>query len=248
MTLIQAYHRPRTLAEALDLLARPGLNTAVMAGGTYLTAHAEGVDEVVDLQALDLRGVAREGDWLTLGAMTSIQAVADAAGAPELLREMALREGPSTFRNQGTVGGAIVCANPESEFLAALLALEAEVTIVTLAGDRTLPLADFLADGRGSLGGGILTWVALATSGVTASERVARTPADQPIVAAVGRKTPQGRVLLALCGVAVTPVLVAPAEVASLNPPADFRGSSEYRREMAVLLAGRVLGQLDASA
>lgn len=248
MTLIQAYHRPRTLAEALNLLARPGLKTAVMAGGTYLTSHAEGMDEVVDLQALELTGVAREGDSLTLGAMTSLQTVADAAEAPALLREMALREGPSTFRNQGTVGGAIVCADPESEFLAALLALEAVVTVVNQAGDRTLPLADFLADVRGSLAGGIITWVALAASGATASARVARTPADAPIVAAIGRKTPQGRVLLALCGVAPTPVIVAPDQVASLNPPADFRGSSEYRREMAVLLTSRVLSQLDSPA
>lgn len=246
MTLIQAYHRPRTLDEALQLLARPELKTAVLAGGTYLNAHADGVDEVVDLQALPLTGVAREGDQLTLGAMTTIQTVVDAAGAPALLREMAHREGPNTFRNQGTVGGAIVGADPESEFVATLLVLEAEITIVTPAGDRTLPLAAFLADASAALGGGILTWVALATGGATASERVARTPADKPIVAAVGRKTPDGRVLLALCGVAATPILVAPDQLSALDPPADFRGSSEYRREMAVLLAGRVLSRLDS--
>jgi CO/xanthine dehydrogenase FAD-binding subunit len=204
------------------------------------------VDEVIDLQALALTGAAREGDQLTLGAMTTIQTVVDAAAAPALLREMAHREGPNTFRNQGTVGGAIVCADPESEFLAALLALEAEITIVTLAGDRILPLADFLAAAPAAIEGGILTWVALATSGETASERVARTPADKPIVAAVGRKTPDGRVLLALCGVAATPILIAPDQLASLIPPADFRGSSEYRREMATLLAGRVLNRLQA--
>lgn len=246
MAVIQAYHRPRTLNEALQLLARPGLKTAVLAGGTYLNAQSEGVDEVVDLQALALTGVAREGDQLTLGAMTTLQTVLDAAGAPALLREMARREGPNTFRNQGTVGGAIVCADPESEFLAALLVFEAELTIQTQAGDRTLPLAAFLADAHAALNGGILTWATLATGGETASERLARTPADKPIVAAVGRRTPAGRVLLALCGVAARPILVAPDQLASLDPPADFRGSSEYRREMAMLLAARVLSRLEA--
>ncbi len=80
--------------------------------------------------------------------------------------------------------------------------------------------------------------------GVTASDRVARTSADKPIVAVLGRKRPDGRTLLALCGVAATPILVEPDQLSSLNPPADFRGSSEYRREMAVLLAGRVLNTL----
>lgn len=245
MTLIQAYHRPHTLDEALTLLARPGLNTAVLAGGTYLTAHAEDVDEVVDLQALGLDGIARAGERLVLGAMTSLQAIVDAAAAPALLREAAHREGPNTFRNQGTIGGAMAGADPESELLAALLVLDVEVKVQTLAGSRTLALPAFLADVRAALAGGIITAVSLATEGVTASDRVARTPADKPIVAAVARKTPEGRISLALCGVARTPILVAPDQVAGIDPPADFRGSSEYRREMAVLLAKRVLSQVN---
>lgn len=244
MTLIQAYHRPRTLDEALNLLARPGLNTAVLAGGTWLAAHAEGVDEVVDLQALGLEQVESEGDRLSLGAMTRLQAIVDAPEAPALLRETAHREGPNTFRQQASLGGVIVGADWESELLAALLVFEAEVIVRTLAGERTLALADFQAGVRGSLAGGIATTVTLATAGATASERVARTPADKPIVAVVGRKTPEDRVLLALCGVATTPVLLVPDQIASIGPPADFRGSSEYRREMAALLAGRVLAQL----
>ena len=199
---------------------------------------------MVDLQALGLDEVRAEGGRLTLGAMVRLQTIVDDDRVPTLVREMAQREGPNTFRNQATVGGVVVGADPESELLAALLVFEAEVTVRTLADVRTLPLVDFLADVRGALAGGILTVVSLATDGVTASERVARTPADKPIVAAVARKDSTGRVHLALCGVAATPVLVQPDAVASLNPPADFRGSSEYRREMAVLLVRRVVERL----
>ena len=246
MTRIKSYHRPETVEAALDLLARPGIATAVLAGGTQLNARKlEGVDEVVDLQAVGLDGIHRAGDRLLLGAMTRPQAIVEAEEVPALVRETAHREGPNTFRNQGALGGVIVDADPESELLAALLVCEAGVTVQTLAGTSTMPLSDFLADVTGSVEGGIITEISLATDGETASERVARTPADKPIVAAVGRKTADGRVLLALCGVADTPILVEPDQPASLDPPADFRGSSEYRREMAVVLSERVVAHLN---
>ncbi|MDW8269509.1 MAG: FAD binding domain-containing protein [Anaerolineae bacterium] len=248
MPPIRAYYRPSTLAEALQLLARSGITTAVLAGGTYLNAHAEGVDEVVDLQALGLEGVAVADGRLHLGTMTRVQTLVETAAAPTVLRQVAHREGPNTFRHQGTIGGVIVRADPESELLAALLVFEAEVTVQNMAGSRTLSLADFLADVPAALAGGILTAVSVATTGAAAAERVARTPADSPIVAALGRKTPDGRLLLALCGVAKTPVLVAPERLNDLDPPADFRGSSEYRRAMAILLSERVLARLTAAA
>ena len=92
-----------------------------------------------------------------------------------------------------------------------------------------------------------MTAVSLATTGKTASARVGRTPADQPIVAAVARLDPGGKLHLALCGVAHTPVLVDPHNVkAAVNPPGDFRGSSEYRRHMAATLAERVMGEVSS--
>jgi CO/xanthine dehydrogenase FAD-binding subunit len=105
-------------------------------------------------------------------------------------------------------------------------------------------LADFLADLAGHLRNGILTGVALETGGQTAHARVARTPQDSPIVAAVARHQPDGSALLALCGVAATPVLVGPGDLDTLDPPSDFRGSKEYRERMARVLARRVLNEL----
>ena len=80
--------------------------------------------------------------------------------------------------------------------------------------------------------------------GETADARVARTPADTPIVAAVGRRDEEGNVRMALCGVADIPILVDPDEIENVDPPADFRGSAEYRRQMAGVLGGRVLAAL----
>jgi CO/xanthine dehydrogenase FAD-binding subunit len=49
--------------------------------------------------------------------------------------------------------------------------------------------------------------------------------------------TPEGTRRLALAGVARRPLLVERVE--DLDPPSDFRGSSEYRKELARVLAAR---------
>lgn len=247
MSKIKAYHRPASLQVALQHLAQPDTHVVPVAGGVQINAHlSDTVDEVVDLQAIpDLAEIREEDGRLHVGAMVRVQTLATEPEVPALVREMAHREGPNTFRNQGTVGGAIVTADPESELLAALLVYEAEVTVQTIQKVRHLSLSDFLTDVPTALQKGLLTEVSFSTEGVGAAERVARTPADKPIVAAVGRRKRSGELLLAFCGVAHSPVLLTPEAVESLNPPADFRGSSDYRRRMAVVLSQRVVRTLN---
>jgi CO/xanthine dehydrogenase FAD-binding subunit len=62
-------------------------------------------------------------------------------------------------------------------------------------------------------------------------------PADRAIVAAVARRDKQGTVVVAFSGVAGVPVLAGDTE--KLEPPADFRGSTEYRKAMARILDAR---------
>jgi CO/xanthine dehydrogenase FAD-binding subunit len=244
MPQIKAYHRPTDVNEALRLLARPGITTAVIGGGTAAVPHLAQIDEVVDLQAVGLNQVSFTGPTLTLGAMVRLQTIVDDEQTPNLLRESAHREGPNTLRHTATIGGVVVSASPESELLAALLIFEAEVMVQTSRDLKRFQLADFLADVPAALAGGLVTQVSLVTSGQTASDRVARTPADMPIVAALARRD-NDQTRLALCSVAKTPILVDPEQVAAgLNPPDDFRGSSEYRRQMAVILAQRVVNQV----
>ena len=246
MPQLNAYHRPTSVNQALKLLARSEVNTAVIAGGSHLVpCISELVDEVVDLQAVGLTEVSFTGKGLTLGAMVRLQTIVSDTRAPDLLRQTARREGPNTFRNVATIGGIVAAPGKDSELLAALLVLKADVKIQTLGNTKTMPLADFLQDVPAALGGGLVTSVSMATMGKTAVARVARTPADHPIVAAVGRLTGNGQLLLALCGVDNMPVLVDPQNVkAAVNPLSDFRGSREYRRQMAATLTQRVVNQL----
>jgi CO/xanthine dehydrogenase FAD-binding subunit len=243
MPRFKDYHRPTSVAETLKLLSRTGINTAVLAGGTSLVpAASEMVDEVVDLQQVGLKEVDYTGKGLTLGAMVRLQTLAADDRTPSLLREVARREQPSSLRSLTTVGGTIASPCKESEFVMALLVFETTVRIETLSGPKTMPLAEFLIDIPAALSGGIITSISLATMGKTAIDRVARTPADRPIVAAAARLGDNDQLHLALCGVANTPVLIDPNNVkAGVNPASDFRGSREYRRQMAATLANRVV-------
>lgn len=241
---IKNYHRPETVEAVLELLNRGDVKTAVLAGGTHLVSHLdETVEELVDLQAVGLTQVRHTGSRLTLGAMVRLQTVVEDDKAPDLLRQMALLEGANTFRHVATIGGVVAGADPESELLAALLVMETAVEVQTLQGTHWLPLADLLADLPAHLKGGLITAVSLHKNGRTAHARVARTPKDKPIVAALARRH-EDQTWLAVCGVAATPLLLNSADIPHLHPPADFRGSTAYRRQMAELLSKRALAEV----
>ena len=240
MVTATAYWRPSSIAEAFELLARPG--AVVLAGGTRLGGDASPQQvEVVDLQALHLDEIGPEGgDRLRIGAMATLQELVESGHAPAVVREAARREQPSTLRAQGTVGGCVATGHPESELVAALLVHEAVVDVDTGRGSETVPLARLLAD-LPLQPGRVVTAVTIRTSGTAAAARTARTPADRAIVAVVGRAAGDGR-RFAVTGVAPTPVLVQPGD--DLQPLGDFRGSSDYRRALAAVLIERVVEEI----
>ena len=214
MVQIKSYHRPKNVDETLHLLSRPNVNSVIVAGGTYINPRMdELVDEVIDLQAVGLDEVTYADNRMTLGAMVRLQTIVEAAQAPALLREMAHREGANTFRNEATVGGVVVGRDPESELLAGLLVFEAVVVVQSASGSQQIALPEFLANSSAPPGPGLVTAISLATTGSGRSERVARTPTDRPIVAAVARMDDAGQIHLALCGVSQTPSLIVNPEI-----------------------------------
>ena len=247
MAILKEYHKPTSVSEALALLARTDVNLVPLAGGTRLVGALEtrtvpGVDGVVDLGGLplhDIRTAVVDGvPYLSIGALATLTSVCEHDGAAALagglLVQAAQGEGPVNLRNQATVGGVVVAAEPDSEFYAALLALAARVVTTSAAGETVTPLADLGAVD------GLVTAVMLPEAvEAGAIARVARTPADRPIVAAVAvRHGAAERV--ALCGVAAKPVLRG----APLDPPDDYKGSAAYRRSMVAVLTERALAML----
>jgi len=241
MPQVVAYHRPATVDEAVALLAQP--HGTALAGGTRVNAQPFGNPMVaVDLQALGLSYVRPTGSTVRIGATATLQHLADDANLPSVLRELARREEPSTLRTLATVGGTIAAGGWESELLTGLLVCDAAVTLHSTTGTRTVSLPALLADCE-LLRGALITEVVLNIDGTLAAERTGRTPGDQAIVSAVARRS-NGVTTVAASGVAVTPILVT--DTATLQPPADFRGSSAYRKHVAGILVARVIKAVEA--
>jgi CO/xanthine dehydrogenase FAD-binding subunit len=236
------YHRPSSVDDAVALLAEP--HRVAYAGGTTIHHHTTGEPvEVVDLQALGLSSVGYGADAVRIGATTTLQTVADDEQLPAGIRDAARAELPSTLRTLATIGGTIGAADTDSVLLAALLVHDAEVTFADGRVEALAGVLEATAASTDRLPPGLIVSVEIATDGTTATARTGRTPADTPIVAAAARRADDG-LRLALCGVADVPVLVAPGDLPSLDPQGDFRGSAEYRHELAGVLTGRVLGEL----
>jgi CO/xanthine dehydrogenase FAD-binding subunit len=239
MATVVGYERPDALDAALELLSIPG--TVALAGGTTLNAtQTPEPVVVVDLQAVGLDRVTQiEDSRLSIGATTTLQRLVEEPAVPATVRETARRELPSTLRSVATVGGCVASARPDSELLAALLVHEARVELAT-TGSRSVESLEALLARGGPGAGQLVTRVEIETSGTSAVARTARTRADRPIVAAVARRPLAGAPLLALAGVAGRPLLSS--SVDELEPGGDFRGSIEYRRSLAAVLAERALG------
>lgn len=235
MPLVAAYHRPTTMTEALELLSEP--KRVILAGGTLVNADREPSDiEVVDLQALGLDGIEDSGGTLRIGSTTTLADLSRSGIVPDLVRRAAKAEAPSTLRTLATVGGTVAHGDGESVLLATLLVHDARVEIEG-ADDQSLEA--ILAAGVGA--GSVITAVTIDPTGAGAQAATGRTPADVPIVAAIVREGPDGP-KLALTGVAPVPVLADPTDpIAGLEPPSDFRGSSEYRLQLARVLTTRAL-------
>ena len=139
------YHRPHTLSGALADLAKA--DAKALAGGmTLLPTMKQRLASpaaLIDLKDVtELAGVAREGDHLTIGAMTRHADVARSSvvqAAIPALAKLAGGIGDPHVRNMGTIGGSIANNDPSADYPAAALALEA--TIVT--NKRRIAAQDF---------------------------------------------------------------------------------------------------------
>lgn len=242
MPNVKTYHRPRSVEEALKVLVQKGRSAAILAGGTGLVPNLDDeTTDLIDLQSLGLGQIEFSDQRATVGAMLRLRSIVENEELPAVVRRAAEYEGPNTLRNAATVGGSVVFADGESEFCAALLAFDAKVTVQTAGDSCELPLEEFMTS---AFPDGIVTQVSFALDGAATHERVARTPADKPIVAVIGRRNAEGAIRLAFCGLADRPVLLTSAELGEVVPPADFRGSSDYRRAVAIVLAERVIQAL----
>jgi len=142
---------PRSLAEALALLAREKGVWKPLAGGTDLMVLLE-ADQLPQKNYLniwdlnELRGIEVREDRVTIGALTTyteIQTNPVLRSEFPMLCQAASETGGLAIQNRGTLGGNIVNASPAADSPPALLAYNAELELVSLNGLRRVPYQGF---------------------------------------------------------------------------------------------------------
>jgi len=144
------YHTPRTVDEAVALLARYGEEGKVLAGGQSLVPlmnmRLARPANIIDINRIDaLAYLRRERGVLRLGALTRQRAAERSpiiAQHCPILRDALRLVGHAQIRNRGTVGGSIAHADPAGELTAILLALDGEVTVRGPKRTRVIAAAD----------------------------------------------------------------------------------------------------------
>jgi carbon-monoxide dehydrogenase medium subunit len=146
------YHTPNNIDQALELLAGAGPKARVIAGSTDLILELERgvrpeVDTVIDITRIPgLDSIDTRDGWIHLGPLVTHN---HCAGS-ELIREHAFalahacwEVGAPQIRNRGTIAGNLITASPANDSITPLMALGAQVTLRSKAGERIVKLADF---------------------------------------------------------------------------------------------------------
>ena len=145
------YFRPRTLEEALALLAEHAGEAKPLAGGQSLIPamnfRLATPAALVDLNALtELAYIKDESDGLCLGGMTRQRAIERSlvvAKQAPLVAETMPFIAHAAIRNRGTVGGSLAHADPAAELPAVMLALNAQFRLRSSTASRTVDADDF---------------------------------------------------------------------------------------------------------
>jgi CO/xanthine dehydrogenase FAD-binding subunit len=225
------YEAPTSLADALELLSRPG-EVRPLAGGTdiidQLKNNRRNADLVVDMKRIpELLELSMNGSGLRIGSAVSCtdvyQFTAEHGSYPALSESAALI-GSVHIQNRATVGGNVCNAAPSADTIPPLLVHEAIAHTASASGGREIPLIDFFA-GPGLTvlqKGEILKEIVLpAPPANTASAYLRFIPRNEMDIAVAGVGSlieidPSSKVVkkarIALASVAPTPVRAYAAE------------------------------------
>lgn len=273
---------PDTLAGALEVMAGAGRrDIAPLAGGTNLLidirSRRERPDRVVGLGNVgELCGIEAGADRVTIGARTTVSDLLAspeiAAAAPSLIDASKVFAG-QMVRNTATAGGNIACGSPAADLVPPLMSLDAEVTLVSKSGTRTVALDDYFLgykkDARRA--DELITkisWSRLPGNAVNSFYKLARRKGDAititgvaVTIAVAGGKCSMARIALGavapvvlrakaaealLEGKALTPELIAEAAACAAgecSPVDDIRASADYRRHTVEALTRRLVSQ-----
>jgi aerobic carbon-monoxide dehydrogenase medium subunit len=271
------YQEPANLQETFALLEQHGDDGRVIAGGTSLIIWMRqrlltpkvviSLARIPDFDKIEFN----ERDGLSIGAGARHRDIELSPVVKKhypLLHETFKKVAQPRIRNMGTVGGNLAGGDPLTDPGASLIALDAQVTISSSKGQRTLSLEDFFVDYYQTAlnPGELLTEIRVPPPSRPAWSHIKFTPRSIEDFATVGvaitLRAKDGiceDVRLGLNSVAPIIVRAKQAErvlhgkrisdaalremgeiaATEVDPMDDNRGSAEYKRELVKVLVRR---------
>ena len=251
-----AYAKPRSLAEAFELLERPGAK--ILAGGQSLipslNLRLSSPELLVDITAIEgLKGISLKNGTLRVGALcthTQVERSAEVSEHLPLVAEAVSHIAHPAIRNRGTLGGSLALADPAAELPACAVALDAVLVVAAKKGERRVSAADFF---KGLFetdlkSGEILVGAEFPKAGKSVFLELARRQGDYAIVglAAVSRSNEKR---IAFFGLGSKPVLLKPKSLEEAKkslpvPAADLYHSASTKLHLAKVLLERAWNSL----
>jgi aerobic carbon-monoxide dehydrogenase medium subunit len=147
-----AYERPTDLSAALALVAGADGTAKIIAGGQslgpMLNLRLVEPDLVIDISGLsELKFAERRGNELVIGACVTHGDIEDGR-IPDVTRGAMQRVASAiayrAVRNRGTIGGSLSHADPAADWISALSALGAKVSLRSATRTRDLLIEEFI--------------------------------------------------------------------------------------------------------
>ena len=146
-----SYHRPATVADAVNLLSTLGDEARPLAGGHSLVPMMKlrlaSPEHLVDLHGVAaLKGIRRDGNKIVFGAMTTqheLLASDEIGMSLPILDETALLIADPQVRYRGTIGGNVANGDPGNDMPALMMTLGASYRLEGASGAREVAASEF---------------------------------------------------------------------------------------------------------
>ncbi len=234
------YQAPKTLDEAVALIAQHQDDEKILAGGHSLIPAMKlrlaQPQLLIDIGRIgDLSYIREDAGQIRIGAMTTHYQIESSERLKEicpLLPDCAVHIGDVQVRNKGTIGGSVAHSDPAGDWPAAIIALRADMVVAGSGGERIINADDFFVD--------MLT-TALKPSEIVREIRIA---APQGRVGQSYQKVRHPASGFAVVGVAVTLKLAASDNCEGAGVGITGVGSKAYRATaVEAALAGKELNE-----
>ena len=259
-----ALHRPETVGAALEVLS---FDDMPLGGGTELLLamrmRALRPESLVSLKRIpELKEIAVDNDECVIGGGVTHHAASENSLVREhlpILAAVLLEVGNPRVRASGTLAGNLVFAEPKSDVIPILLALDANVVLVSSSGSRTMSIDQFILGPYFSARepDELLTEIRVPLGRISGAVYRKYQTMERPTVGvAVLDMENDGRPVrrIVVGAVAERPYLMdlSPSDTiegqaiaADIDPVPDIAGSERYKRHVTAVYIDRAVNELD---